>query len=93
MLDYNSKHIKINFCPENFTCFFLHLLHEIIQIHFRLLLIIKANTVKIHSDSDQTAPMCKSHAGKFRGARSKFGSETPSTSKLCVILQGAKAKK
>ena len=38
------------FCPESAACF-LHQLH-IIQMHFRLLLIMDANTV----NSDQTAP-------------------------------------
>ena len=38
--------LSINFCPENVVCF-LHL-----QVHFRLILIMEANTM----NPDQTAP-------------------------------------
>ena len=45
--------LSIHFCPENVVCF-KHLLHMIekINVHFRLLLIMEANTM----NPDQTAP-------------------------------------
>ena len=49
---------RLKFCPEN-VCFFLRLLH--IQKHFRLLLIMEANT----TDPDQTAPKEQSDQGLY----------------------------